>query len=435
VGEAGMGMYNGANFASRSNVIFVSINYRLGLMGWFTHPALKHGDPLDDSGNYGTLDIIKALTWVQENISSFGGDPDNVTIAGESAGSYNVYSLMLSPLAKGLFHQAIAESAPPMTIPVEKGQESAQEVLVGLLIEDFEEIESPEDAEDFILRKGYDWVADYLRSKSTEDIYSILGGGILDLFSPFEDGTVIPENGWSSLIKGNYNKVPIILGCNKEEIKLFLPFIISDLGNEEMYELIVNFDPDNPDIDFLDILTLGNISPLWILLYEPVASVGSGLFEAIAVDTVASILVRHQDSVYAYEFAWDEEPEPFNLLIGAAHAIEIPFIFANFDTSTDSNLRFAWSQKNRPGRKMLSDAMMTYWCQFIYTGNPNSPDLPVWDIWCNEPEGPKRIILDTGISMSSQALNAGVLRNKWDELDTKPSLREKLEPLLELPLY
>ena len=84
---------------------------------------------------------------------------------------------------------------------------------------------------------------------------------------------------------------------------------------------------------------------------------------------------------------------------------------------------------------MLSDAMMTYWCQFIYTGNPNSPDLPVWDIWCNEPEGPKRIILDTGISMSSQALNAGVLRNKWDELDTKPSLREKLEPLLELPLY
>ena len=105
--------YEGYNLASRGNLVFVSINYRLGPFGWFAHPSLRtgeSGDEYNDSGNFGTLDIIQALKWINRNIGFFGGDPDRVTIAGESAGAFNVTSLLVSPQAAGLFHGAVSQS-------------------------------------------------------------------------------------------------------------------------------------------------------------------------------------------------------------------------------------------------------------------------------------------------------------------------------------
>jgi len=133
IGTAAMTIYDGSKMASNSNLIVVTTNYRLGPLGWFTHPALRNGDEMNDSGNYGTLDIIMALKWVRENIEAFGGDPDNVTIAGESAGAQNVHSLLLSPLATGLFHKAIAQSGGPWTDSVEDGDASADEVIDELM--------------------------------------------------------------------------------------------------------------------------------------------------------------------------------------------------------------------------------------------------------------------------------------------------------------
>ena len=104
------GSYSGAKLATAQNVVLVTINYRLGLFGWFSHPALQRGDPLDDSGNYGTLDMVEALKWVQANIATFGGNPANVTVFGESAGAVDTLSMMASPLAKGLFHRSIVQS-------------------------------------------------------------------------------------------------------------------------------------------------------------------------------------------------------------------------------------------------------------------------------------------------------------------------------------
>ena len=91
-------------------MVVVVIQYRLGPLGWFTHPALRNGDPLDDSGNFGTLDTIKALEWIQENIDAFGGDPNNVLVSGESAGAHNTMNLVISPLAAGKFHKAMSEN-------------------------------------------------------------------------------------------------------------------------------------------------------------------------------------------------------------------------------------------------------------------------------------------------------------------------------------
>ena len=129
----------GANLVSKSNMVFVSVNYRLGPFGWFTHPALRSGEPGDEedgSGNYGTLDLMQALRWIQDNIEAFGGDPDNVTITGESAGAMNVLSLMISPAAENLFHRALAQSPLTISVPVETGEASAHDVLLKLLVND-----------------------------------------------------------------------------------------------------------------------------------------------------------------------------------------------------------------------------------------------------------------------------------------------------------
>jgi para-nitrobenzyl esterase len=143
IGHAGT--YNGAALAGQRNVVVVTINYRLGPFGWFAHPALERDDPLDDSGNYGTLDAIRALQWTRDNIAAFGGDPDNVTVFGESAGGFDTLAMMASPLAEGLFHRAIVQSGgySPTSMtkasnPVAEGGDdySATEILSHLLVSD-----------------------------------------------------------------------------------------------------------------------------------------------------------------------------------------------------------------------------------------------------------------------------------------------------------
>ncbi|MEA2101401.1 MAG: carboxylesterase family protein [Thermodesulfobacteriota bacterium] len=419
IGEAGMGLYNGANLANRTNVVVVTVNYRLGHLGWFNHPALYCNDPLDDSGNYGTLDIIKALTWVQDNIAVFGGDPDNVTVAGQSAGAYDVYSLLLSPLAEGMFDRAIVDSGPQMTTTtVEKGQQAAQDILVGLLIND-KYVDTPDKAEEFLSEKADEWIASYLRSKTVEEIYDLLtpaiGGGLGGLFPPFEDGVVIPEGGWKRFISGEYKQVPIIVGANKDEVKLFMPYIISDRDDMGLYEMVMEFDPDHPNMDRRDVCDMLDINPLLIPLYEPVSRLASDIFQVLCVDMTASLLALHQQDIYAYQFAWDDLPGPFGFFTGASHSIEIPFVFGNFDSGTDSKWRYAWSEGNRPDRQELSGAMMTYWGQFIHTGNPNHEGLPIWQQWSSGPGGSKRIVFDSDISMSSAGYDKDELMQRLEK--------------------
>ena len=132
-------MWHGANLASKAKAVVVTINYRIGVFGWFAHPALRTGDPLTGSGNFGLLDIIKALKFVKRNIANFGGDPDNVSLMGQSAGALNVYSLMVSPLIEkeDLFHKVALFSGPGLNgAPLSIGETYANAVLRQLLIED-----------------------------------------------------------------------------------------------------------------------------------------------------------------------------------------------------------------------------------------------------------------------------------------------------------
>jgi len=384
VGQAAMPLYNGSNFAGKSNIVFVSINYRMGPFGWFTHPAMRKGDPLDASGNYGTLDIIRALEWVRDNIAEFGGDPNNVTIAGESAGGVNVYSLLTSPLATGLFHRAISQSGAPFGNPFKKADKKAGNVLVQLIQE--EELAKTEaKARSYLESKDDAWIVSYLRSKTAAEILACYEAGPLgnlsDFSQPFVDGTVLPLKPIDALREGKYNQVPVILGSNAEELKLFLPFKMSNISEVELCQIVREMDPNAPTLNLADYL-----KPWKWPLYHVFGVMGDVGFQYMGVDRPARSMRKHQDDVYTYKFKWANEPKPFDFLIGAGHALEMPFIFGNFQKDPDSILRFAWSDANQAERKVLSKTLMSYFANFTRTGNPNAPDLKKWN------PGPKRMV-------------------------------------------
>ena len=310
--------YNGANLAGKSHIIVVTINYRLGPLGWFACPALRSGLPGEeesDSGNFGTLDMIQALQWVKENISAFGGDPDNVTIAGESAGAYDVLSLLTSPLATGLFHKAIMQSSSQRISSMGDSEEHANDVVLQLMVQDGT---AADKAEAQLLKDSWTstQIATYLRSKTARQILETYTPdhsfyGMIDFPRPIADGVVLPANGYAVLDEGTYaNKVPIILGSNLDEVKLFL--------RRNPY-----FEPKINDSSFWH-------SPADRDLYHAAAEYGSKCWKIEGVDDVARKMISHDDQpdIYAYRFDWgsgaeigNTAPWSFNEIYGSCHSL------------------------------------------------------------------------------------------------------------------
>jgi len=396
------------------------VNYRIGPFGWFTHPALREGAPgseLDDSGNYGTLDLIKSLQWVRDNIEEFGGDSERVMIAGESAGAFNVLSLLISPLAEGLFHRAMAESGGPVSSSVEEGEESARDAILRIMVNDGT-VEDTAAAEARLDGMSDPEIEAYLRAKTAHQMlqaYDPWFGGMFTMPNVFPDGTVLSEAGYATLEAGTYpNKVPTILGSNKDELKLFMFADPTFAGREDLYEIVTSY--------------------------------GSDVWKATSVDESARKLSSHADQpdVYAYQFLWgtlDETgqsqlPDPYGSILGAFHALEIPFFFGNDQFFSGLNY-LLFTEENRPGREALSAAMMQYAAQFARTGNPNTPGsgLPEWQPWSNETGGPKCILFnvdeDQALDMKMATVELtveGVLETMAEEVP-EPLLTEAAEYL------
>jgi len=334
--------YDGGQLAADQDVVVVVVQYRLGPLGFFAHPAIAADAQTytDGAANFALLDLIAALEWVQGNIGAFGGDAQRVTIFGESAGGHNVAGLMGSPLAAGLFHRAIIQSGSFDSVSLEAAQTGGRNTAI-------------EAAARFA---GADADARSLRAAGLEDIYQAYGGdaGLRDLPRMVADGVTVARDGLDSAFAGldGFNAVPLITGVNRDEMKLFNAFR-DDLTRRRLGFLVSPRDPD---------------------FYDAMSDYQSRVWRVRAVDRAGAWMREAgHDAVWAYRFDWDEAGSFLTMdlsrVLGAAHAMEIPFVFNHFDFfgRLDPVL---FNRSNRAGREALAGSMGAYWAAFARDGDP-----------------------------------------------------------------
>lgn len=339
--------YDGANLALRENVVVVVVQYRLGPLGWFSHPALRDAaEDFDDAAaNFALLDLAQSLRWVNANIAAFGGDPGRVTIFGESAGGHNVAGLLTMPQAAGLFHGAIIQSGLAATVSIDaaEGREPGQPNPSGVIAEAI---------------AGAEATADQLRAVALEDLFAAYRPGTRPMELPrmIADGVTVPSEGIQAAmgVPGRFHPVPVITGTNRDETKLF------NLLNPAHTRRI------------LGVFTLARDQRM----YDLHAEYESRAWKIEAVDNIAAALTgAGHDAVYAYRFDWDEGGRflisDYGRLFGAAHALEIPFVFARFSFMGTAD-RVLFTRGNREGREALSRAMTGYWAEFARSGEPGN---------------------------------------------------------------
>ena len=407
IGAGSSDFYNGALMATRHKVILVTVNYRLGPLGWFAHTSLAKtsATPEDASGNFGTLDLIAALTWVNNNIAAFGGDPGKVTIFGESAGGFNVMSLLASPLAGGLFHRAIVQSGGFDINTMQEVEDigetetgeprlSSREITARLLLQEglaadreaalaMQDEMTPED------------LALWLRSLTPAQIYRLFDdsffAGMINTPTLFGDGVVLPAMSMAEVF-GNpdhYNQVPTMLGTNRDEARLFMAF------SEDYIELFSGMLPAG----IKDLTT-----------YRRDSAYSSDLWRAVGVDVPATLMSQHQpNDIYAYRFDADDWRDlgfvDLKELFGAAHGFEVFFVFGYFSKP----LRVIFPEDTTPAVEHLSDTMMSYWAEFAYTGNPGrgrNGEASAWLPWTSTNAAYNLLdtSLDGGVRMAAGAL-------------------------------
>jgi para-nitrobenzyl esterase len=377
-GSSSVGAYDGATFA-RDGVVFVSINYRLAAEGF-----LYLGDGL---ANLGLLDQIAALQWVQRNIAAFGGDPDRVTVAGESAGAMSVTTLLSMPLAEGLFAQAITESgAAAHTIRADEG------LMVAGFLADALGVPADRDSLQAVpLDKLVQAASDLVVEVQTSSDPAKWGRLALSLlpFAPVIDGSVLPAHPLTALGTGQGSGIPLLTGFNRDEARLF--FVAPGV------------------IDFIDDATLElaaggyGLSPDDIAAYRdnrPDASPGD-ILAAVITDWFFGIpclrVAEARDSnTWVYRFDYPAPAD--NHKLGACHAAEIPFVF---DTATREDVRPLIG--DTPAQA-VADTAHRIWVDFITTGNPG---------WAAYDTGSRTIALIAD-SISAVDDPAGDERARWD---------------------
>jgi para-nitrobenzyl esterase len=355
-GAGSQPMYNGTRLAQHG-VIVVSINYRLGVLGYLAHPALSAESPQDISGNYGLLDQIAALRWVQKNIGAFGGDPAQVTIAGESAGALSVMYLMAAPDAKGLFARAIAESAYMISTPALRS--------------------SPHG--DIASEAAGVWLAGKLGAADLPalramDATAITKATATSGWLPFAavDGRILPHQLVDAFDRGEQAKVPILAGFNAGEIRSLRVLLPPAPADAAAYDKQIHE-------------RYGPLAEAFLARYP-----SSQLAESMLATTrdamygwTAERLVAKQTTAGAPSFLYFFDhgyPVAEGMGLHAFHASELPFVFG-----TIGNTPSRWPAiPATPVESRLSDAMVSYWATFARAGVPSAPDQPQWKPYGSE---------------------------------------------------
>jgi para-nitrobenzyl esterase len=349
-GSSSESVYDGAELAARG-VVVVSINYRLGVLGYLAHPALSTESPLGISGNYGLLDQIEALRWIKANIPAFGGDASNVTIAGESAGGLSVMYLMAAPPARGLFSKAIAESAYMISTP------SLRERRFG---------ETP--AEESGLKLAAKLHAADITALRAMDAKALTKAAVAAGFATFGviDGKVLPRQLVEVFDNGEQAPVPLLAGFNSGEIRSLRFLAPLTPATASAYEKSIHERYGDLAGEYLKLYPSSNMQE----------SILAGTRDAIYGWT-AERLVTKQAALGqpSYLYLFDHGfPAADNAGLHAFHASEVPFVFGTLNRTP------AYWPKAPPtaDEAKLSDAMVGYWTSFAKTGDPKAAGEPDW---------------------------------------------------------
>lgn len=346
----GVTLYDGSRLAAASDAVIVTVGYRLGALGFLAHPALSAESADQRSGNYGLLDQIAALNWVQDNIAAFGGDPQRVTIFGESGGARDVCSLVASPLASGLFHGAIMQSGGCRQPAL------AQAEADGMTIARAAGCDATDSA-------------DCLRSASVQSLLDAIGPEVMDNafvgenIGPVVDNHVLLDSPETVIAAGAHNIVPLIIGANADETGNSAPLNLS----EAEYTALIRTQFGVP---------LGDI----ILARYPASSYASPAAAYVALSTdvqficparrLARAAAVYSQPVYAYRFAKAFESTLLQRF-GAFHGIELIYLFQQISALQDYTATTA--------DLAVESAMADYWGAFAHTGDANGGTNAVWE--------------------------------------------------------
>jgi para-nitrobenzyl esterase len=358
IGSGRWGWYEGCRLAERGDVVLVTINYRLGAFG-FLNLCEIGGSDYQASSNCGLLDQVAALEWVRDNIGRFGGDPNNVTVFGESAGGISICCLLAMDRARGLFHRAIVQSGGPNMIRSQAlSLRTARAFLQHACVKDL----------------------DGLRSLSTRDLLAAqalvlrddtLGG--VRAFGPVVDGTILPVPPLHAVRSGSARNVALLAGTTRDEARLWSLYDpnFGETSPEAWHNLLRRIKA--PDAAALQ----GAYSR-----HRPQAScreitqaiLGDVLFR-LPLIRLAEAQAGHRSDTRMYLFAW--ETPVLDGRLGSPHAVELPFVFGNLDANGVSEL-IGKDPKRQAERQALVEAVQGAWIAFARTGDPSHPGLPPW---------------------------------------------------------
>ncbi len=358
-GAGSQSMYDGEKLARESGLIVVTVNYRLGVLGYLAHPELSEESAQNISGNYGLKDQVAALKWVERNIEAFGGNPDNVTIAGESAGALSVMFLMVSPEARGLFDKAIAESAYMVSMAPLRGSVNGHPSAESAGLEFQEKAKADSLAE--------------LRDMDAEKLVEIAGKSGFTPFGVIDD-VWLTEQMPETFDKGEQAQVPILAGFNEGEIRS-LRFLLPPVPDSEDYEAAIRASHGALADRFLDMYPADK--PEVSMLATTRDAMYGWTAERLAASQSAA---GHPSYFYFFDHSY---PAADKWGLRAFHAMEIPYVFGTlFDVPEP------WPQAPRTDKeRKLMSAMMSYWASFARDGVPSAPGQAEWPSYGEDATG------------------------------------------------
>ena len=348
---------DGTRLAAYGDIVVVSFNYRIGALGFLNLPEIPP--------NLGIQDQVAALKWVNNNIELFGGDPDNVTIFGESAGGQSVLILLAIPSAQDLFHQAIVQSgsANPLNFVPKKSREGALKFIKKLNIDVNNVGQLREIALEKILKTQKKMVGDLLNLDKSP-------------FWPFLDGRIIPEQPIEIFFKGNNQKIPLMIGYNENELG-FLSNLLKESGNVKRKVILTFVKSNIKNIGIKDDVLNKLIETYKLELKKSYSDNPFLYWDGILSDSMFKIpiirvleaLVNHQSNIYCYMFSYKSPKFGF-----ALHTFEIPFVFDTIDKFDVAEGAVEFSEDSR----RLTKIMMDTWLAFARTGRPDNDKIPSW---------------------------------------------------------